>query len=293
MPEKTITKLVDVGGFNGLPVEINSFDLLDVTDDEFQLEVEASISNPTQIAISVDNLYADIYYNDTSFGNLTRPSFALNSGANSIEVTTWIGGDEDLLKAFLADFMGTSNFTIDLDLNITLANFSGDNFRIEKLVEDIEIASVGSELVSIEVDMISLSLSPVGYQVDTTITISNPTSAAINVTYFEGIIIYDDADGADFSIPLIGSWSYPAKDNITLTPVSFDWTSTPLELDPSSSEEDSYTYSDSNLEQAVRLYEEYTLSDSLYVSIIKGEVTIQIDSFEITVPIEIYDIYVP
>ena len=296
LPQKTITQSADIHGLNGLPVSIGSFELLSVADDELQLEVSALINNPSQITLSINNLYSDIFYTDTFFGNISKDDFVLNKGLNTLEVTTWIGGEKSLLSDFLSAFIGGEVITIDLDLNISLNNFVGEDLKISKLVEDVSVASVEDDLVSIEVQMITLSItgpSSVNYEIHTIITITNPTGIAINITYFDGLVVYDDADGASFSIPFVGTWNYPADTNLTLTPVTFDWSASPLELAPSDSEEDTYVYSDNDVEQGVRLYDEYELKNQLYVSIINGELTLEIDTFEITISVEIFNLHVP
>jgi len=145
--------------------------------------------------------------------------------------------------------------------------------------------------------MITLDISglpgSVSYVVKTTITIHNPVNFEINITSFTGLLVYDDDDGAYYEIPFVASWTYSSLTNISLTPLDFNWTAAPRTIAGEGSIQESFTFSGSNIEQGIRLYDEYFTKNQLYVDIINGVVTIQIESFELAIPIEIYDIYVP
>jgi len=295
IPQKTVTKSVDLAGLNNLPLSLKSFELLDVTEDELQLELSVEVENPSQVSLDIANLYADIYYNDTIIGNVSKSTFSLNYGNNTFEVVSRLSGSNALLSDFIGTYLSPDNIFVDLNLTISLAEFSGDSFKIARTIDNLEVKGVEEDLVSVAIDMINLDISglpgSVTYTIDTTVTIHNPVAFDINVTNFDGLLTYDDADGVFLQILLL-IWDYPAENNITLTPVSFDWSGSPLEIPSLGDAQDTFSFVDSNIEQGVRLNDEYYIDNDLHVNIIFGTVTIQIYSFIIDVPIEIFDIYV-
>ena len=117
-------------------------------------------------------------------------------------------------------------------------------------------------------------------------------SAGLSDDVIKEAFSYDDEDGADLVIPFIGSWSFPIAYDIPITPLDLNWSSSPIELDPLGFKEETVSFSDSDIEQGIRLNDEYYIDNDLHVNIIFGTVTIQIYSFVIDVPIEIFNIYV-
>ncbi|MHA1760660.1 MAG: hypothetical protein ACTSXA_08555 [Candidatus Heimdallarchaeota archaeon] len=292
---KNIIETVTLDGLNDIPFTLQSFELLDVLADELSLELSVEVYNTGSINLYLSSLIGEIYYNDTLMGNVTLGVFGLDLGNNTIELNSWIGGSHDLLAEFIGDYLSSDDLIVDLNLTITLDQFTGEGMKINRWLDDVAVKGA-EDLVSVEVDMINLDISglpgSLTYTINTTVTINNPVSFDINVTNFDGLLTYDDDDGVHLQILLL-TWDYPAKDNITLTPVSFDWSTSPLEIPGEGSAFDSFTYVNGNIEQGVRLNDEYTVDNDLHVNIIFGIVTIVIGSFTIDVPIEIFDIYVP
>ncbi len=265
LPIQHLTKTLNFSGLNSLPIELRTFELLDVSDDELQLDVEVGMNNPSLLGLTVDSLYADIYYQDTIIGNISKTNVAIINGFNIIEVETWLGGNTPLLADFISEYLSPDNITVDINLTATLENFEGDGFIVNQLLTDVEVKGLEEDLVSIEVEMINLNLSgllgSLTYTIDTIVTINNPTNFAINITAFDGLLVYDDDDGASYVIPLVFGWDFDPEENITITPVIFDWSSSPLEIAASGSAEDTYSYVDSNIEQGIRLNDEYFVNN--------------------------------
>ncbi len=296
--QKTISKSLEMNGLGALDFSLQSFELTNVVEESLFLEVTAEIYNPSPVEVEISSLYSDIKtLNLTHIGNITKNNFQIKTGINILQFNTWLDGPKNELSDLISTYINSLNTTLWLNYTITIDEL--DNLEINKDYFMVEFEGAQTDLISIEVEMISLSLGislplVVSYQVDTTVTITNPMDFEINLTAFYGNLTYNDADGASFSIPIPPTnWNYGPDTMIPITPLDFNWTSAPIELDPLGFKEETVVYTGSDIEQAIRFNDEYFLKNQLYVDIIFGHLYIQIGDFEIDLLISIYDIYVP
>ncbi|MBD3193283.1 MAG: hypothetical protein GF308_21795 [Candidatus Heimdallarchaeota archaeon] len=290
------TRNFELAGLDGLDPSIISMDLMNTMQNTLIMAVNTSLDNPSNLDFTLSELNIDISYQGEWIGDAAGSNLTLIKGQNTFILTATLSGNETLLSELLTQYLAGDNITLSFNVSTILMGSEGYEMTINQLLPDIEIPGITEDLVGVSVDMITLDLgdlpSSVTYTIGTTITIYNPMNFAINVTAFEGRLEYDDLDGASYSIPFVDSWSYPAKNDIFLTDLDFDWSTTPLELASYGNASDYYQFSDSDIEQGIRLYDEYVDKNQLYVDVVQGIVTIQIGSFEISITVEIYDIFV-
>ncbi|MHA1155525.1 MAG: DUF3712 domain-containing protein [Candidatus Heimdallarchaeota archaeon] len=293
--QKTVSKSLEMDGLGALDFSLQSFDLVDVKDDELHLEIVAEVYNPSAIEVEISSLNSDINdFNMTYIGNITKNNFNVQTGINILQLDVWLDGPKSALSNIISNYISSFNNTFWINYTITIEEL--DDLEITKDLFTVEFEGAQTDLISVEVEMISLDISElptVSYQVDTIVTITNPISFNINLTAFEGNLTYNDEDGAYLFIPLVGKWNYTAETMIPITPLDLNWSAAPIELDPLGFKEETVSFSDSNIEQAIRFNDEYFIKNQLYVDIINGHLYIQIGDFEIDLIISIYDIYVP
>ncbi len=294
--QKTISKSLEMNGLGDLDFSLQSFELVDVEDDAILLEIVAKIYNPSPVEVEISSLYSDLKnFNMSHIGNITKNNFLIQTGTNYLQLDTWLDGPKTDLANIIGDYISSFNTTLWVNYTITIDEL--DNLEIGKDYFTIEFEGAQTDLLSVEVEMISLDISglptTVSYQVDTVITITNPMDIEINLTGFYGNLTYNDADGANLFIPLAVTWNFPADTMIPITPLDLNWSSAPIKLDPLGFKEETVSFSDNNIEQAIRFNDEYFLKNQLYVDIIGGHLFIQIGDFEIDLLVYIYDIFVP
>ena len=280
LPKQTVTKTIALVGLQELSFSFYSFALIDVTDDALHLEVNATIDNPTALNVNISQLKADIQFESSPLGNVTKSRFIITSGTNDLLLDTWLTGPKETLSTLLGNYFSKENSTLSFNYTITLGS-TNDGYQFESAPLTFVMEGIQTNLVTVEVKMINLDISnlpsTVSYIVDTTVFIHNPVDFEINVSSFTGLLTYDDEDGAEYSIPLVQTWTYSPLANISLTPLDFNWTSAPLMIDGLDVAQENYTFSDSNIEQGIRLFDEYEMKNQLCVNIINGVVTIQIE----------------
>ncbi|MCF2143260.1 MAG: hypothetical protein K9W42_06125 [Candidatus Heimdallarchaeota archaeon] len=296
LPKQTVTKTILLVGLQELSFQFNSFTLIEVTDTALHLSVSTTVNNPTAVKVNISSMQADIQMAGQPLGNITRSNFSITGGANVYLMDTWLTGSNATLSTLLGNYLSGENSSLTFNYTIVLASInSGFVYKSNSLPFILQGSQTA--LVSVDVEMITLDISglpgSVAYTVKTTVTIHNPVNFEINITSFTGLLVYDDGDGAHYEIPFVATWDYTTLTNISLTPLDFNWTAAPRTISGEGSIQESFTFSGSNIEQGIRLYDEYYTKNQLYVDIINGEVTIQIGSFELAIPIEIHDIYVP
>lgn len=295
--QKTITKSLEMNGLGALDFSLQSFELVDVEGDALLLEIVAEIYNPSPVEVEISSLYSDLKdLNKIHIGNITKNNFQIQTGINIINLNTWLDGPKTELSNIISNYINSLNTTLWVNYTITLDEL--DSLEITKDYFMLEFGGAQIDLVSVEVEMITLSIGIslpliVSYQVDTIVTITNPIGFEINLTAFDGSLIYDDEDGASYEIPYVQTWSYSAAYDIPITPLDLNWSSAPIKLAPLGSKEETVSFSDSDIEQAIRFNDEYFGKNQLYVDIVDGHVYIQIEDFEIVIAVNIYDIYVP
>lgn len=281
-------------GLGALNPSIISMELVNTLENTLIMEVNVSLDNPSDLEFQLSEVLIGILYQGELIGNAMDSNLTLMKGKNTFTQIATLSGNTPLLSELLTEYISGENITLSLNFSAILMGSEGDELIIDQVIPTIEITGITEQLVSVSVDMITLDLdglpSSVTYTIGTTITIQNPMDLVINVTAFEGQLEYDDLDGASYSIPFVGSWSYQAKNDIFLTDLDFNWSTTPLELPSHGNASDYYQFSDSDIEQGIRLYDEYVMKNQLVVDIEQGILTIQIGLFEISIEIEIYDV---
>jgi uncharacterized protein DUF3712 len=282
-----ISRDVDVAGLGGLKPTVNSFRLLNATNYNLAVEIMASFENPSALNANLTNFWIEIIYESKVIGNASKSSHNLIPGTNLLNITASLGDNQNEISNLISQYIN-GNQSIDITLNITVnatLSASGSEIEVNQMLST-KIQGATGDLVAIAVTNIAINPSGPTYTVDTTVTINNPVDFEVTVDSFTGTLKYNDLDGASIVFPPA---SYPAANNITITPISF--TSWSLVLPASGSNSDIELFNGNNLEQAIRLNDEY-LKQQLRVNIYDGSVTIMIGSYSIQSDVVIENVLV-
>ena len=286
------SKDFDLDGLNGLTPIINSFDLINSTNNNLLLKINSTINNPSQLLVNLSKVFLDVIDANQVIGNGTINNFNLDQGKNQVMINVTLGGNKTAVSNFLSRYIQGETIPLKLNASMSLKlDVNGTSYELNNLI-GVNVTGVNDDLVSIKVEMILIVVDiiwpgiDITYKINTTVTIHNPMNFAINLTQFEGDLYFDDPDGEPI-------YYTSAKYNISLDTVKFNWTNNHLKIPPSGSANDTYMFSDNDKEIGLRLYDEYETKNQLYVDIKNGFTSLLIGNFNVTIPIEIFDIYVP
>lgn len=264
-------------------VTIVDFKLTDMDGDSMDLELNLTISTEVEVSVDFHLASAELSYDGVTIGTIaiTDNSFTSTTASyvneEMIVTITNAAKFNEFLSAYINDASVQVAFSGDVVFDSPPVPLS--DYEITKTVS-LEGLNGLPGMVTVEVDFITLTLTPsAAIEVNTTVTITNPTEYSFDITAFEGDLKFDDDDGYD-TLP----FNYPPKDGVVLDQLDIDWSSAPVELTPGSSTEKNQTLQDSTLnEVTVRVYDEYLLDNDLELYITDGVATIELFGNEITV----------
>ncbi|MHA1211840.1 MAG: DUF3712 domain-containing protein, partial [Candidatus Heimdallarchaeota archaeon] len=290
LPDKAISKTIDMDGLGAMTLDLVSFDLIGTTEDELNFDIVAEIYNPSPVEVNISSIYSDVIsMNTTKLGNITKTNFFIQSGINTVHFDAWLDGPKFELSNLLSSYITGYNNSFWLNYTITCDELNG--LTIEEDLYEVELQGSQIELIEVDVQMIDLDITglptTVAYQVDTVVTFNNPVGFEIEIIAFEGVLNYDDNDegvlnyddndGVSYYIPPIGpTLDYAIANNIFLTDIDLNWSSAPITLTGYGHDSDTFTFSDSNIETGVRLFDEYFTDNDLYVDIVTGKLYVEI-----------------
>ena len=279
-----------------LEPEILSFDIVDSTSDSLHVQANISLTNPAAMNITIQSVNLTLLYNGEIVGNVSLGNIVLEPGQNIVQADIYLTTqyNETALEEMLSGYLVGENQTIrvegefqgDMDglINMTYVSFAA-NATLEGIQEDL-IQQVVVTGISVTLDFYTGSGS---YTIYSTATIYNPLPFDINITYLSYDLYFDDDDGAS----IFGFPTYGPRSNIYLTTMTHNYTSNPLELASNSTQDINDQFTSSDVELAVRLYDEYYVDNDLYIDIRNGKLTVMLGPFQITLSFEFEDIYVP
>ncbi|MHA1213943.1 MAG: DUF3712 domain-containing protein [Candidatus Hodarchaeales archaeon] len=272
-----------------LNFSLESFDITNSSASTLDLELNITLNNPTDLEFTIDSLNVSIYYQGYKIGNVTSNPITLTPGLNHITLLGVLSSQDNKanLESFLSSYIKGETTTIIVNGSL-YSNFSDILTGSTEIPINVSVPIIGIQtdlIQGIEVTMISISLSPIGVTISAEATIQNPMNFDIEIITISYSLYFDDPDGAYF-FPT----SYPAKNNIFITTLSEDYSSSPLALATNTSDTISDSFTTANTELVVRLYDEYETNSRLKVDILSGSLTIKIGEFEITINFEFFDV---
>lgn len=278
--------------------QIVDFALVGATDTDLHVEANISITNPTEMDITLNSLNMSLFYGGHEIGNASIGNTLIEPGANLVEADIYLTTDhhQASLEALLSEYVSGADATVGVEGEFSgdlgLVSLTGVGFADTATLEGLD----ESLIKSVSILSMSVTVSPpltFSWSATARVIAYNPMPFAINITALEYDVHYDDADGASLSIGGIYTWSLAAVYNRFLKTIDNDYSSSPIEI---SAESDSpnidQAISDTIEEDAVRLYCEYVVDGELICHARSGLVTISIGPFSVTISFEVTDISV-
>jgi LEA14-like dessication related protein len=276
--------------------QIVDFALVGATDTDLHVEANISITNPTEMDITLNSLNMSLFYGGYNVGNATIGNTLIEPGSNLVEADIYLttAYHQASLEALLSEYISGNDATVGVEGEFSanlggLASLTGVGFADtctlegldEPLIDSVYVLSMGVTVPPFEF----------GWTATGRVNVSNPMPFAINITALYYDLYYNDNDGVTITFLSI-TYSYSAQDNIYLTTIDNDYSSTPIEIGASSFTFIDQAISGSDVDDAVRLYDEYTIDGDLICHARSGQMTISIGPFEVTLSFVITDIAV-
>lgn len=277
--------------------QISGLNVVNSTETTLGFEANITLTNPSKMDIEVGSIDLDLYYHSQQVGTISLPAMTLVPGQNKIEATGYLGmyGNKTNLELFLSNYIGGQELTVGLDGNLQ-TDLNGIIPTTDiPIATEITFIGVTEDLIqAVMINDIALTLLPFSVDVDTTASILNPMSFAVNITYLQFDLFFDDADGASYSVSMFGPhYNYGSASDIYISTITDNRSAGVIELDAGESMLLNYSIVTDDIELAVRLDDEYNKKDQLYVDVLSGTMILQIGSFEVTVSFEFFNVRVP
>ncbi|KAF9562634.1 hypothetical protein CPC08DRAFT_706528 [Agrocybe pediades] len=187
-----------LNGLQGLKgkTTINTVDVTGGSTDGINLGIQVSIVNPSNLKLSTGDLTLQLLRDGAILGTTLLPNLTLNMGENTINATSsFQANNSPQGKQTLDDFIGKK------DVQLQISGFDGST-NIPSLAEAFQSLSLDVTLPALKTDLLDSAalqiLSSTGKQSNishVTVTLSNPFSAALQVTKVSSTV-------TSFGIPL-------------------------------------------------------------------------------------------
>nr|MDO8118525.1 hypothetical protein [Candidatus Sigynarchaeota archaeon] len=214
-------------------------------------------------------------------GNVTSvSSVAMEPCINIVPIQVSLSGafNKTAVEKILS--LHVAKQSVDLSLNGS-ALVSVDGMATPVPVEistDESMPGITQDLISgVTVSIISVVYTPTpGMSGQVLVSVRNPFSFGINVTYMKYDVHYDDNDGMYIPVP---PTTFPAAINKFFQTITDNRSVAPVQLSASGTSVVTTSISSSNLEHCARLFDEYMVDDDLRVHLRNGIFHITIGAF--------------
>lgn len=269
--------------------QINDLVVTNSSEDTLSIQVNLTLANPTSIDVVLDDVAFDLFYQGIFIGNVTaNESLVLDSPLNEFVLDGVLSAEVNRtnLEFFLSNYIGGQL------LEVVVAGTVASNFSslipLTAVSINVTVSMLGiqDQLVSlIEVQSITVSLSPIGFSATVQATISNPFGFEIDVIDMTYDIYFNDTDG----VVIWPLYNYGSKYDIHMASIADDNMFT---LPASGDVQRDASLSSTDQELSVRLHDEYNTKHQLVINILNGVLTIRIGNFELTVAFELFSLSV-
>nr|MDO8088668.1 hypothetical protein [Candidatus Sigynarchaeum springense] len=245
------------------------------------LGVNVTITNPAPMDVMLDDIDLDVSFEGTWVGNVTSVApVAMVPGMNIVPIQVSLSGavNKSAVEKILS--LHVAKQSVDLSLNgSALVSIDGMASPIPvDISTDESLPGITQDLITaVTVSIITVAYTPApGMSGQVLVSVRNPFSFGINVTYMKYDVHYDDNDGMYIPIP---PTTYPAEMNKFFQTVIDNRSVSPLQLSASSTNVVTTSISSSNLEHCARLFDEYMVDDDLRVHLRNGIFHVTIGAF--------------
>jgi len=277
------------GAIEDAEISVDSVEVQSADESSLTVNISGVIENPSPVDATIDPMNLTISYDGSEFGETQTTTINAQAGNSTfnqicvVNITDYIQ-----FGIFLTDFVSESSVFVDIagTANITAAGIS----ITKNISKSVEVDGKTDDLIqSIDLLFITLTVSPIEMSATVNATLYNPFNFAINITYLEYDVYFDDVDGYD--IFLVGSNA--SQNNIFLKHVEKNYSSSPIELDPKTQYNIEESMSSDVVDLVARLYDEYVLDNDLKIDIKNGIMHGAIGEFTFEIVFSFSDIPVP
>lgn len=276
--------------------QIIDFALVGATDTDLHVEANVSITNPTEMDITLNSLNMSLFYGGHEIGNGSMGNQLVVPGINIVETDIYLttAHHQASLESLLSEYVSGTDATVGIE-----GEFSGNLGGLITLTEvafadTATLEGLDEPLIdSVYILSMGVTIPPFsfGWTATGRVNVSNPMPFAINITALSYDVHYNDNDGVQITILSI-YYSFDPENNIYLTTIDNDYSSSPIEIGASSFTFIDQYISGTDVEDAIRLYDEYSIDGDLVCHARSGSVTIMIGPFEVTLSFVVTNIAV-
>ncbi|KAJ3385371.1 hypothetical protein HDU80_000693 [Chytriomyces hyalinus] len=227
IPNLSLSKVVTLNGFNGLPnPNIKSFDLPNSDSNGIHVVTTAEVSNPSTITIDIGSAAFDLMYNGVVIGALGSSNTVLVPGANSLNLDGRMkSGDSSLLSGLFTTFLtggGLKATAVGKSSTVNNQQPSWLNKAIKSLSLPVSLPSpqLSSPIVSnLQIPSMSLTFDPS----DTSGLNPRLTASGVTAQFSSPFSFRIGVTGAQANLKFLGSSGQPfAEITVPMGPASLD-----------------------------------------------------------------------
>ncbi|KAJ3253976.1 hypothetical protein HDU77_004311 [Chytriomyces hyalinus] len=227
IPNLSLSKVVTLNGFNGLPnPNIKSFDLPNSDSNGIHVVTTAEVSNPSTITIDIGSAAFDLMYNGVVIGALGSSNTVLVPGANSLNLDGRMkSGDSSLLSGLFTTFLtggGLKATAVGKSSTVNNQQPSWLNKAIKSLSLPVSLPSpqLSSPIVSnLQIPSMSLTFDPS----DTSGLNPRLTASGVTAQFSSPFSFRIGVTGAQANLKFLGSNGQPfAEITVPMGPASLD-----------------------------------------------------------------------
>ncbi len=268
-------------------ISVNSVEVQSADESSLTVDISGEIENPSPVDATIDPMNLSIGYDGSEFGvtqTTTINAQAGNSTFNQICIVTIT--DYVQFGIFLTDFISESSVFVDIDgtANVTAAGIS----ITKNISKSVEVDGKTGDLIqSIDLLFITLTITPTfSMTANVNATLYNPFNFAVNITYLEYDVYFDDNDG--YTIPFGNSGGI--LNDIFLGNIEKNYSSSPIEMNSLAQIDIGESLGSSDQEIIERLYSEHILENDLSINIKNGIMHGNIGDFTFEIEFSFSDI---
>jgi len=265
-------------------ISVDSIEVQSADESSLTVNISGTIENPSPVDATIDPMNLTISYDGSEFGETqttTITAQAGNSTFNQICVVTIT--DPVQFGLFLTEFVSESSVFVDINgtANITAAGI----LLTKNISKSVEVDGKTDELIqSVNLLFINLEISPLDMSANVSATLYNPFNFAINITYLEYDVYFDDGDGV--TLPSY----YAPKTDIFIEHIERNYSSSPIEMNSLTHLDMIESMESDDLELVTRLFYEYAIDDDLFIDIKNGIMHGEIGEFTFEIEFSFSDV---